>query len=104
MPDDDSNGDQGTKTGDGGERLVDLFRRMLLVRQFEEAAQKAVRKDEIGGYLHLYIGQEAVAAGFLAQLQDGDRVITGYRDHAHALLMGCGPGEVMAELYGRRDG
>ncbi|MDN5916381.1 MAG: thiamine pyrophosphate-dependent enzyme [Pseudonocardia sp.] len=63
-----------------------------------------LRRGKIGGYLHLYTGQEAVAAGFLEAFRPGDRVITAYRDHAHALLMGCDPGAVMAELYGREGG
>ena len=89
--------------GDPGQ-LVELYRRMVLVRTFETACQRSFRKGKIGGYLHLYTGEEAVAAGFLSAFRRGDRVITGYRDHAHALLLGCEPGAVMAELYGRRDG
>jgi len=86
------------------EHLVELYRRMVLVRNFEKACQRSFRKGKIGGYLHLYTGEEAVAAGFLSAFRRGDRVITSYRDHAHALLLGCEPGAVMAELYGRRDG
>src|ERR1035441_5509144 len=92
------------RAGPGREGLVDLYRQMVLVRMFEESCQRSFRKGAIGGYLHLYTGQEAVAAGFLAQVREGDKVITGYRDHAHALLLRCDPREVMAELYGRRDG
>jgi pyruvate dehydrogenase E1 component alpha subunit len=88
----------------GLEHLVEFYRRMVLVRTFEKACQRSFRKGKIGGYLHLYTGEEAVAAGFLSAFRRGDRVITGYRDHAHALLLGCEPGAVMAELYGRRDG
>lgn len=88
----------------GPEQLVEFYRRMVLVRTFEKACQRSFRKGKIGGYLHLYTGEEAVAAGFLSAFRQGDRVITGYRDHAHALLLGCEPGAVMAELYGRRDG
>jgi pyruvate dehydrogenase E1 component alpha subunit len=86
------------------ERLVDLYRRMALIRAFEEACQKGFRQGKIGGYLHVYIGQEAVATGFLEAFKEGDRVITAYRDHAHALLLGSDPKEVMAELYGRETG
>jgi pyruvate dehydrogenase E1 component alpha subunit len=64
---------------------------MVLVRMFEESCQRSFRKGAIGGYLHLYTGHEAVAAGFLAHVRDGDKVITGYRDHAHALLLRCDP-------------
>src|SRR5690348_17556510 len=104
-------GRAGERTGRNGtgpvgdpERLVEIYRRMVLVRTFETACQRSFRKGKIGGYLHLYTGEEAVAAGFLSAFRRGDRVITGYRDHAHALLLGCEPGAVMAELYGRRDG
>jgi pyruvate dehydrogenase E1 component alpha subunit len=86
------------------ERLVDLYRDMALIRAFEEACQRGFRQGKIGGYLHVYIGQEAVATGFLQAFKDGDRVITAYRDHAHALLLGSDPKEVMAELYGRGSG
>jgi pyruvate dehydrogenase E1 component alpha subunit len=94
----------GAGSAGGPEHLVELYRRMVLVRTFEKACQRAFRKGKIGGYLHLYTGEEAVAAGFLSAFRPGDRVITGYRDHAHALLLGCEAGAVMAELYGRRDG
>ena len=86
------------------ERLVDLYRQMALIRAFEEACQKGFRQGKIGGYLHVYIGQEAVATGFLQAFEEGDRVITAYRDHAHALLLGSDPKEIMAELYGKGTG
>jgi pyruvate dehydrogenase E1 component alpha subunit len=86
------------------ERLVDLYRQMAQVRAFEEACQKGFRQGKIGGYLHVYIGQEAVATGFLQAFKEGDRVITAYRDHAHALLLGSDPKEIMAELYGKGTG
>ena len=86
------------------ERLVDLYREMALIRAFEEATQKGFRQGKIGGYLHVYIGQEAVATGFLQAFKEGDRVITAYRDHAHALLLGSDPKAVMAELYGKGTG
>ncbi len=87
-----------------GDRLVDLYREMVLIRAFEDACQRGFRQGKIGGYLHLYTGQEAVATGFLAAFREGDKVITAYRDHAHALLLGADPNEVMAELYGRGSG
>ncbi|MGH3147885.1 MAG: pyruvate dehydrogenase (acetyl-transferring) E1 component subunit alpha [Rubrobacter sp.] len=102
--------DGGVETRENGaiatssERLVDLYKDMVHVRAFEEACQRGFRQGKIGGYLHVYIGQEAVAAGFLQAFKEGDRVITAYRDHAHALLLGTGPKEVMAELYGRGTG
>jgi pyruvate dehydrogenase E1 component alpha subunit len=86
------------------DRLVDLYREMALIRAFEEACQKGFRQGKIGGYLHVYIGQEAVATGFLQAYKEGDKVITAYRDHAHALLLGTDPKAVMAELYGKGTG
>lgn len=80
------------------------YRQMVLVRLFEEACQRAFRQGKVGGYLHVYIGQEAVATGFLDAMQPGDRAITAYRDHAHALLLGAAPNEVMAEIYGKGTG
>ncbi len=106
------NGDVEAREEEGNEggvatdtdRLVDLYRNMVYVRTFEEACQKGFRKGEIGGYMHVYTGEEAVAVGFLDTYQDGDRVITAYRDHPHALLLGSDPKEVMAELYGKGTG
>jgi pyruvate dehydrogenase E1 component alpha subunit len=86
------------------ERLLELYRKMLLIRLFEEASQRAFRQGKSGGYLHVYIGEEAVATGFLDTYREGDKVITAYRDHAHALLLGSDPKAVMAELYGRGTG
>ncbi|MBA2375726.1 MAG: pyruvate dehydrogenase (acetyl-transferring) E1 component subunit alpha [Rubrobacter sp.] len=104
----EKNGDvQSTSEGSvatSGDRLVDLYREMVLIRAFEDACQRGFRQGKIGGYLHLYTGQEAVATGFLAAFREGDKVITAYRDHAHALLLGADPNEVMAELYGRGSG
>jgi pyruvate dehydrogenase E1 component alpha subunit len=86
------------------DRLVDLYRNMVLVRTFEEACQKGFRQGKVGGYTHVYIGEEAVATGFLDSFKEGDKVITAYRDHPHALLLGSDPKEVMAELYGKGTG
>lgn len=95
---------EGGSVATSGEHLVDLYRKMVEIRTFEEATQKGFRQGKVGGYLHVYIGQEAVATGFLDYKQDGDKMITAYRDHAHALLLGCDPKEVMAELYGKGTG
>ena len=86
------------------ELLLELYRKMVEIRLFEDACQRGFRQGKIGGYLHLYIGQEAVATGFLQAHQPGDRIITAYRDHAHALLLGATPREIMAELYGKGTG
>jgi pyruvate dehydrogenase E1 component alpha subunit len=84
--------------------LLDFYRKMVEIRLFEDAAQRGFRTGKIGGYLHLYSGQEAVATGFLNEFREGDRIITAYRDHAHAILLGATPREVMAELYGKGTG
>ena len=86
------------------ETLRGYYRQMVQIRLFEDAAQRGFRQGKIGGYLHVYSGQEAVATGFLAAFAQGDKAITAYRDHAHALLLGSDPKAVMAELYGRGTG
>ena len=81
-----------------------LFRQMLLVRRFEEKAAEAYALGHIGGFCHLYIGQEAVAVGSLAVLREGDAIMASYREHAHALTRGMSARVVMAELYGKTTG
>jgi pyruvate dehydrogenase E1 component alpha subunit len=83
---------------------TDVLREMIFIRRFEEATENAFRRGKIGGYLHVYSGQEAVAVGILGALGDDDIVFAGYRDHAHALVLGSDPGRVMAELYGKGTG
>jgi pyruvate dehydrogenase E1 component alpha subunit len=77
---------------------------MLLIRRFEEKAGQLYGMGHIGGFCHLYIGQEAVVVGMQMVLEAGDQVITAYRDHGHALAVGMDPKRVMAELTGRRGG
>ncbi len=77
---------------------------MLLIRRFEEKAGQLYGMGFIGGFCHLYIGQEAVVVGMQMALKDGDQIITAYRDHGHMLAMGMSPRGVMAELTGRRGG
>ena len=77
---------------------------MLLIRRFEEKAGQLYGMGFIGGFCHLYIGQEAVVVGMQMALKEGDQVITGYRDHGHMLATGMTPRGVMAELTGRKDG
>ncbi len=77
---------------------------MLLIRRFEEKAGQLYGMGLIGGFCHLYIGQEAVVVGMQMTLKDGDQVITGYRDHGHMLACGMDSKGVMAELTGRRGG
>ena len=83
---------------------VPWYRLMVLTRRFEDEAERAFRRGKIGGYLHLYSGQEAVAAGFLAAIRADDIFFTAYRDHAHAIFRGTPPEAVMAELFGKQTG
>ena len=86
------------------DELMSMLRMMLLGRRFEEKAAEAYALGKIGGFCHLYIGQEAVAIGALSALREDDYAIAAYRDHVQALAKGMTPREVMAELYGRVDG
>ncbi|WP_297697255.1 pyruvate dehydrogenase (acetyl-transferring) E1 component subunit alpha [Phenylobacterium sp.] len=88
----------------GKDELLRYYRDMLLIRRFEERAGQLYGMGLIGGFCHLYIGQEAIAVGVQAAKQPGDQVITGYRDHGHMLAAGMDPKEVMAELTGRSGG
>lgn len=89
----------------GRERLLHLFTNMMLIRRFEERAGQMYQQKKIAGFLHLYIGQEAVATGMLDHLTPGrDHVVTSYRCHAQALLLGLDPNELMAELFGKVTG
>jgi pyruvate dehydrogenase E1 component alpha subunit len=83
---------------------LEALRMMLLIRRFEEKAGQLYGMGAIGGFCHLYIGQEAVVVGMQMTLKYGDQVITGYRDHGHMLACGMDPKGVMAELTGRRGG
>ena len=86
------------------EQELKAYYDMLLIRRFEEKAGQLYGMGFIGGFCHLYIGQEAVVTGMQMALKEGDQVITGYRDHGHMLACGMEPDGVMAELTGRRDG
>lgn len=86
------------------ETLINLLHQMILIRRFEEKCAESYSLGKIGGFCHLYIGQEAVAVGALAALRPDDYVLTSYRDHGHALVKGTSPDEVMAELYGKAGG
>jgi pyruvate dehydrogenase E1 component alpha subunit len=88
----------------GKDELLKYYRDMLLVRRFEERAGQLYGMGLIGGFCHLYIGQEAIAVGVEAAKRPGDQIITGYRDHGHMLVSGMDPKEVMAELTGRIGG
>ncbi len=84
--------------------LLDWYRQMVLIRQFEQSCSEQYQLGKIGGFLHLYIGQEAVAVGSIAARGENDHVITAYRDHAHALAVGTDPAPLMAELMGKATG
>jgi pyruvate dehydrogenase E1 component subunit alpha len=84
--------------------LKDLLEKMLLVRRFEEKAAEMYTLGKIGGFCHLYIGQEAVAVGAVSALEPQDAVLCSYREHGHALARGMDPGPIMAELFGKRTG
>jgi pyruvate dehydrogenase E1 component alpha subunit len=86
------------------EALKRWYADMLLIRRFEERAGQMYGMGLIGGFCHLYIGQEAVVVGMQAALKDGDTIITSYRDHGHMLACGMDPKGVMAELTGRHGG
>jgi pyruvate dehydrogenase E1 component alpha subunit len=86
------------------EQELEAYRAMLLIRRFEEKAGQMYGMGLIGGFCHLYIGQEAVVVGMQLAIEEGDQVITGYRDHGHMLACGMDAKGVMAELTGRRGG
>ncbi len=88
----------------GRNKLVEMYHTMVLIRRFEEAAAKAYSQQKIGGFLHLYIGQEAVAVGSIAAIRKEDYIITAYRDHGHAIARGTDPRVLMAELFGKYTG
>jgi pyruvate dehydrogenase E1 component alpha subunit len=86
------------------EQKIELFRTMMRIRRFEERSLRAYQAKKIGGFLHLYIGQEAVAVGCCSLMGKNDHVITAYRDHGHAIAVGMGMNEQMAELFGKATG
>ncbi len=86
------------------DELLGFYRQMLLIRRFEEKAGQLYGMGLIGGFCHLYIGQEAVVVGMQAAAQEQDTMVTSYRDHGHMLASGMDPKGVMAELTGRRGG
>ena len=84
--------------------LLGMLRQMMQIRRFEERCAQSYQQAKIGGFCHLYIGQEAVAVGSVGALQSGDPIITAYRDHGHALARGMDPKYAMAELFGKITG
>ena len=84
--------------------LLELYGKMVLIRQFEEACGENYAKGYIRGFLHLYIGEEAIAVGSISQMRKEDYIVTHYRDHGHALSRGLSTKKVMAELFGKSTG
>ena len=84
--------------------LVKWLRDMYLIREFENRTAQAYQQAKIGGFCHLYIGQEATAVGTIQAINHDDPVITAYRDHGHALARGMDPGTCMAEMFGKATG
>jgi pyruvate dehydrogenase E1 component alpha subunit len=94
----------GTKLDLTREQALEWFKQMSLIRRFEERAEEAYGQGKIGGFLHLYIGEEAIAVGAMAGLKPDDDIVTHYRDHGYVLARGIDPKRVMAELYGKATG
>lgn len=86
------------------EELIKFLRQMLLIRRFEEKAAEMYMRGKIGGFLHLYIGEEAVAVGAISCLKPEDYIVTHYREHGHALVRGIEAKRIMAELFGKATG
>ncbi|MCL6628987.1 MAG: pyruvate dehydrogenase (acetyl-transferring) E1 component subunit alpha, partial [Armatimonadetes bacterium] len=86
------------------EDLIAMYQMMLLIRSFEEKTPEQYAKGKIGGFLHLYSGQEAVAVGFISALREDDYVIGAYREHGQCIVKGTDPKFVMAELFGKVTG
>jgi pyruvate dehydrogenase E1 component alpha subunit len=93
-----------TLAGLSRQQLLDLHYQMALLRRFEEKAAEEYTLNKIGGFLHLYIGQEATGVGALSALRPADYVVSSYREHGHAILKGIAPRAVMAELFGKATG
>jgi len=95
---------QSNEIGENRETLVEILRQMVLIRRFEEKCAESYSLGKIGGFCHLYIGQEAVGVGAISALRQDDYVLTSYREHGQAIAKGISPDAVMAELYGKAGG
>lgn len=87
-----------------GKLGLELLEQMILIRRFEEKSAELYTKEKIRGFLHLYIGEEAVAVGVMRSLTNNDNILSTYREHGHALARGVDPGSIMAEMYGKLEG
>ena len=86
------------------DQLIAFYRDMVRIRRFEERSLRAYQQGKIAGFLHLYIGQESIAVGCVSLMEENDHIITAYRDHGHAIAVGMGMNECMAELFGKATG
>src|SRR3954454_15669688 len=86
------------------EQLIDYYRRMVLLRRFEERTGEMYTRAKIGGYCHLNLGEEATIVGLMDALESRDYIFTNYREHGYALARGLEPGRIMAELFGKETG
>ncbi|MFN2168804.1 MAG: thiamine pyrophosphate-dependent enzyme, partial [Anaerolineae bacterium] len=86
------------------DQLLALYRQMVLIRRFEEKAAEQYTAGKIGGFLHLYIGEEAIAVGACQAMREDDHLLTAYRDHGWAIARGLEPRRVMAEMFGKATG
>ena len=93
-----------TDLADDRDTLLNIYHQMVLIRRFEEKCAESYSLGKIGGFCHLYIGQEAVAVGAISALRPDDYVITSYREHGQAIAKGISPDAIMAELYGKSGG
>ncbi len=84
--------------------LLDAYRTMCMIREFEERLHTEFATGEIPGFVHLYAGEEAIAAGFMAHLDEDDYIASTHRGHGHAIAKGCDPKAMMFEIYGKQDG
>ena len=100
----DKSSTQSNEFAEDRETLVELLRQMVLIRRFEEKCAESYSLGKIGGFCHLYIGQEAVGVGAISALRKDDYVLTSYREHGQAIAKGISPDAVMAELYGKAGG
>lgn len=91
-------------SADQAEHYLDLLRQMLLIRHFEEKSAELYTQEKIRGFLHLYIGEEAVAVGVMPALRPEDAIVATYREHGHALARGMSANAIMAEMYGKLEG
>src|SRR6185295_19081087 len=95
---------KGRLSGLSSEQAIELYRQMLLIRRFEEKSAEAYVAGKIGGFCHLYIGQEAVGVGSISAIRKDDYVLASYREHGLALAKGMTSRSIMAELFGKATG